>query len=321
MRTLIIDGLNEFIRHYAANPLLSSNGVSVGGIFGFLRALQRFTGEFRPDSIIICFDGEGGSKRKRRAFKGYKEGRKPIKLNRFVEYDSHEEEQNKVWQLCRLTEYLECLPVTQLVYDGVEADDLISYVAQHELLYGWQKVIVSSDKDFIQLLNKKIVLYRPVQKAIISTPTILKEYGIHPNNFCLARSIAGDISDNIKGVGGVGLKTLAKKLPFLGEEKSYYLEDVQRYCAEQIEQKNKAKVFNVIKEEKDRIEKNYSIMQLSVPNFSLNAKVSVNNALKSALPKFKQSSFVTKIMHDQVSLDFSLEELYCWCRRAEQPQK
>lgn len=317
MRVLILDGLNEFIRHYAANPLLSSNGIPVGGIFGFLRALQRFTTEFSPDGIIICFDGEGGSKRKRRAFKGYKEGRKPIKLNRFVDHDLQEEEYNKTWQLCRLTEYLEDLPVTQLVYSGVEADDLISYVVQHELLYDWQKIIVSSDKDFFQLLNNKTIIYRPVQKVVISTPTILNEYGIHPNNFCLARAIAGDTSDNIKGVGGVGLKTIARKLPFLREKKSYYLDDVQKYCIEQLEQKNKAKVFSVIKEEKDRIEQNYSIMQLSVPNFSLTAKVCVNNTLRTPLPKFKQSGIITKIIHDQVSLDFGFEELYAWCRRIE----
>jgi DNA polymerase-1 len=315
-RLLVIDGLNEFIRHYAANPLLSSNGIPVGGIFGFIRSLQRFTDDFDPTRVIICLDGQGGSSRKRGTFKGYKEGRKPLRLNRFVDTQSFDEEQNnKVWQLARLTEYIEDLPVQQFIYDGIEADDLIAYITNHEAFYDWQKIIVSSDKDFIQLLNDKTLLYRPMKKVFESVKTILKEYSIHPNNFCLARSMAGDVSDNIKGVEGVGLKTLAKRFPFLSEEKDYYLDDVQKYCQEQIGNKSKLKVYEQVQTEKDRIKENYSIMQLASPNFSIQTKMKINQTLQDCSFSFNKSKFIGKMIQDQVALDFNLDNLYSWSRR------
>ena len=148
-RVLIIDALNMYFRAYIVDPSLSTNGQPIGGLKGFLKILQKLTRETNPDQIVICWDGAGGSHRRKKIVKGYKEGRKPIRLNRDIRNMSEAEEiENKIWQQTRLFEYLNCMPVVQLMIDSVEADDVISAVSQHKTMKGYQKVIVSSDKDF-----------------------------------------------------------------------------------------------------------------------------------------------------------------------------
>ena len=89
--------------------------------------------------------------------------------------------------------------------EGVEADDLIGYTSASSIYKGWQKVIVSSDKDFFQLCDDETVVLRPIQKEVLNKNSILEKYKLHPSNFALARAIAGDKSDNLPGVQGVGL--------------------------------------------------------------------------------------------------------------------
>ena len=81
---LLVDGLNVFYRHWAANPTLDANGEHVGGIVGFLKALQLLCERYSPKDLVVSWEG-GGSTRRRGVKKNYKNGRKPIKLNRFYE--------------------------------------------------------------------------------------------------------------------------------------------------------------------------------------------------------------------------------------------
>ena len=123
----------------------------------------------KPDQVVICWDGEGGSQRRKATNKGYKEGRKPIRLNRDIRNLSENEEvANKIWQQTRLVEYLNEVAVIQLMLPAVEADDIISVVVQHPSYSGWQKVIVSSDKDFFQLCDDETIIYRPIQKEVLN---------------------------------------------------------------------------------------------------------------------------------------------------------
>ena len=148
-RVLIVDALNMYFRAYIVDPSLSTNGQPIGGLKGFLKILQKLTRETNPDQIVVCWDGAGGSQRRKKIVKGYKEGRKPIRLNRDIRNMSESEEiENKIWQQTRLFEYLNCMPIVQLMLDSVEADDIISAVVQHNSMKDYQKVIVSSDKDF-----------------------------------------------------------------------------------------------------------------------------------------------------------------------------
>ena len=122
------------------------------------------------------------------------------------------------------------MPVTQTFVPEIEADDVIAYISQMPSLKESQKVIMSQDQDFFQLCDDKTVLFRPIKKQVLNKKSITDEYGIHPVNFALARAMAGDKSDNLPGVPGVGLATLAKRMPFLAEDRSVFIDEVIDYC-------------------------------------------------------------------------------------------
>ena len=150
-RLLVIDALNMYFRAYIVDPSLSTNGQPIGGLKGFLKILQKLIRETNPDEVVVCWDGAGGSRRRKSKNKNYKAGRSPIRLNRDIRTLSESEEhENKIWQQHRLIEYLNNMPVIQTMLEAVEADDVISYVVQDAKYSGWQKIIVSSDKDFFQ---------------------------------------------------------------------------------------------------------------------------------------------------------------------------
>ena len=95
-----------FFRAYIVDPSLSSNGHPIGGIKGSLKILQKLVRESQPDKIIVCWDGAGGSIKRKQIKKDYKEGRAPIRLNRAFHHLSDDEaKQNRFFQELRLIEY------------------------------------------------------------------------------------------------------------------------------------------------------------------------------------------------------------------------
>lgn len=295
-RVMVIDALNAYFRAYIVNPSLSKNGQPIGGYKGFLGILQKLCREMKPDEIVIAWDGAGGSQKRKEVNPNYKEGRKPIRLNRDVRVLTKDEEmQNKVWQQFRLMEMLNHMPVIQLVAERVEADDVISYITQSPNYKGWQKIIISSDKDFFQLCDEETILYRPIQKKFVNKPRILEEFKIHPTNFALARAMAGDKSDNLPGVKGVGLGTISKRLPFFAEEKPVTIDDLIEFC----ENDNTGlKAFSSICEAEKVITENYKIMQLYSPSMSLDAKNRVKHTLDNFEPRFNKTEVIKRMEED-----------------------
>tara|TARA_Y100000592_G_scaffold73412_1_gene114331 strand:- start:1967 stop:2947 length:981 start_codon:yes stop_codon:yes gene_type:complete len=295
-RLLVIDALNMYFRAYIVDPSLSTNGQPIGGLKGFLKILQKLVREMKPDEVVICWDGAGGSRRRKSKNKNYKEGRSPIRLNRDIRTLSESEEQeNKMWQQQRLIEYLNEMPIIQLMLEAVEADDIISYVVQDGNYSGWQKIIVSSDKDFFQLCDEETVIYRPIQKKFVNRNNILEEYKIHPNNFALARAMVGDRSDNLEGVRGVGLASVAKRFEFLVEDKSFLVDDIMKRCEET---ESKLKIFSNIAENRELIEGNYRLMQLYSPSISPQGKSRMRYALDNFVPEFNQTGTKTMMIKD-----------------------
>ena len=310
-RSLIIDGTNIFYRAYVVNPSLSNSGLPVGGLVGFLKSLQKLIREMKPTKVFVCWDGAGGSSRRRSVVSSYKEGRKAIRLNRStgVSLSLEEENQSKLRQIMRLFEYLDNLPLIQLMHDGVEADDMISILCQE--LRGEQKIIVSSDKDFYQLLDDETIIYRPVQAVFKTKKDIVEEFQIHPNNFALARAVSGDKSDNLQGVKGAGLKTLAKRFPFLVEEKDYSLTDLVDACEET---ENKLKIHEGILNNYDKILKNYKIMQLYVPSVSFQVRDIVKNA-KENYSRYYNKTEIVKMMFTDGFPQISWTDLFAHSNR------
>ena len=129
-RVMIIDALNAYFRAFIVNPSLSTNGQPIGGLKGFLGILQKLCRDIKPDTVMIIWDGPGGSRKRREQNKNYKAGRKPIRVNRQTDMTDEQQRSNMVWQQLRLIEYLNELPVVQLRFDEVEADDVIAYATQ-----------------------------------------------------------------------------------------------------------------------------------------------------------------------------------------------
>ena len=293
---MFIDGLNMFIRSYIVNPQMDKHGNPIGGCIGFLKSLQKVSRKFQPDEVIVVWDGHEGSQRKRALNKEYKEGRGPIRFNRrLIQLDPKEQAKNKAYQLIRLMEYLNELPVIQITIDFVEADDVIAYGARHPYYGGWDKIIVSSDKDFFQLCDERTSVYRPIQDKLVTQQSILDEFKIHPNNFALARAIAGDPSDNLPGVSGVGLKTIAKRFPFMANKEECDTESIIKNCAMQAK---RLKLHENIIGSCDLIKSNYKIMQLYYPNIRPQNRYVIDNAIMHFEPEFSKLNFTKMLFED-----------------------
>tara|TARA_Y100000592_G_scaffold100940_1_gene183914 strand:+ start:1956 stop:2915 length:960 start_codon:yes stop_codon:yes gene_type:complete len=296
-RLMIVDAYNQFIRGYIVDPSKNTNGSPIGGIRTFTNILNKLTREIKPDLLVLVWDGKGGSKKRRSLNKNYKGGRKPPRTN-WSQVGLSEEEilDNKVWQQMRVIEYFNQTPVIQFMEPLVEADDVISYVKSS---FGdWQKVIVSADKDFIQLLDDKTVLHRPIQKEYLNKNNVVEKFGIHPRNFALARAIVGDPSDNLPGVPRVGMGTVAKRFPFLKEEKDYFLSDILEKSSE--DENLKLKLYQNIIESQNLIESNYNIMQLSSPMLSIQLKKKIDETFEDYEPHYNQTEMRKMMIQDGV---------------------
>ena len=279
-RLLIIDGQNMFIRNYVMSPQLDINGSPIGGLTGFMRSLQKEVRRAKPDRVAICWEGPGGSQKRREKNKNYKLGRKPPRLNREYTFaNAEEEKENKYSQLVKLTEYLDNLPILQLSLESVEADDIIAWLCHCNEYAEWQKLIISNDKDFIQLCDDKTVLVRPGKnEEVLNMNGVLEQYSIHPRNFAWARAITGDKSDNLEGVKGLGLATVAKRFSFLSENKDYGLQDILTHAKNN---NSKIKAYQNVLDNEEIIASNYEIMQLYTSTISSQGVNKLKYALKN----------------------------------------
>ena len=308
---MIVDALNAYFRAFIVNPSLSTHGQPIGGPKGFLGILQKLCRDIKPDTVMIVWDGPGGSRRRREQNKNYKEGRKPIRVNRQTDLTEEQQRANMAWQQLRLIEYLNELPVVQLRFDEVEADDVIAYATQLDHFKGWQKVIVSSDKDFLQLCDDETVLFRPIQKKVHNKMNIVEDFNIHPRNFAMARAIAGDPSDNLRGVPRAGLKSISKNLKFLKEDKDVTLQEIFDFC---LGSDSKAKFFTNVLAHRDVIIENYKLMQLYAPTLSLQCRDKVHYTLDNFEYDYNKTEVIRMMNQDGFGV-FNWDDLHATMNR------
>jgi len=292
MKTILfVDGSNNFIRCYMANPTLNADGEPYGGTIGFLTSLRSFCWRMKPDEIYIAWDGEGGSQKRKKIIENYKGGRKIPRLNRFYESSPKEQDDNRIKQLIALMEYLLYLPVHQIRIDNIEADDIIAYL---NLYYEKErKIIVSGDYDFYQLLNENTIIYPPKKKIFITQKDCLEKFGVHPNNYALAKSIAGDSSDNIKGIYGIAYKKLLKFFPEFSLKEKIEAKQLLKKC-----KKNKKK-YNKFIDGEDIIIRNFEAIQLEVPIISSVNIGKIKKKTKEEL-NLNATSFRVKLLEDGI---------------------
>jgi len=262
---LLVDALNLFLRHFTANPAMGSNGNHVGGIVGFLYDLTHMVQRFKPQKVYVAWEG-GGSARRRSIFPDYKAHRRPERLNRIYADEIKTTVSDYDNQVKDIVGLLKNLPVNQLYVADCEADDVIAYICRYEHPDDLH-VILSSDKDFYQLITDRAVIYSPTSKKIIQIQDVVDRFGIHPNNFALAKAVCGDPSDNIPGTPGVKYKTLSKRFPSLTDTHPVMLDDFlceARTCSE----KSKVKAFTEILEHEELIRRNWQLVYLDTGIFA-----------------------------------------------------
>ena len=284
-KVLIIDGLNTFIRVFSVIPTTNDDGVHVGGIVGFLKSIGYVINMVSPTRVIIVFDGKGGSNRRRKIYPEYKQNRKTkYRVNRTYDFASQEDErQNMIMQLQRCVEYLDTLPVTVISYDKIEADDTIGYLSK-QLLTDSEIVVMSTDKDFLQLANGRTKIWSPTKKKLYDEEAVFEEFGITAKNYIWFRVLDGDKSDNINGVRGLGLKTIRKKLPFLTENKICNIDDIT----------------DVLPESSDIIKRNYDLMQLQDVNISGSTKTKIIERVNQPINKLVKYKFEKMFLEDKL---------------------
>ena len=276
---------------------MNPSGAHVGGLIGFLRSLGYVTRIFDPTRVVVVWDGKGGSGNRKNIDPNYKAQRATSRITHWGLYDTKEEETEAlIGQLFRTQDYLECLPVQQMVLEKLEADDIMAYLAKRASLAGKKVTIVSSDKDFLQLVNNNIEVYAPVKKKVFTKDNIFEELKVLPTNYNIVKALLGDNSDNLQGVKGLGIKTIVSQFPKLLTEKTD-LEYVYKVAEEKLDEK---KIFPKIIHNWDRVETNFKLMDLH--NTALDEKEVeyVEEILKSPVPDLQTGAFLHHLDQDKI---------------------
>ena len=295
---LIVDSMNTFIRSFAMLQSMNPQGHHTGGLVGFLRSLGFLARTIDPTRIICVFDGQASSSSRKTIDPEYKANRNIKRITNWELFDNKEDEYaSMTMQMGRLVNYLQCLPITLISIDKVEADDTISYLAQEYGKRGKKVTIVSSDKDFLQIVDDNINVYSPIKKKTYGKKEVEEEVGMLPENYLIMKSLLGDNSDNLTGIKGLGPKTLIKEFPDLVNKPGVTLDDIYDICAKELKTK---KVFAKIIYDWDKVKSNYELMNLLQPRLGDYEIVHILDKLKQPIPPLQATTFIRMLEADQI---------------------
>ena len=208
-KIFLIDGSAFLYRAFhAIRSLSTSKGHPTNATFGFTRILLKLLKDNTPEYAVVMFDVKGPTFR-HKMYDQYKANRPPMPEELAV-------------QIPDIKRIIAALNIPVVEKQGFEADDLVgtySKLAQEE---GFEVVMVTGDKDFIQLITEQCTLWDPMKDTIKDIKTIKKDMDIEPRQFIDILGLAGDSSDNIPGVQGVGPKTAIKLITQFGSIENIY---------------------------------------------------------------------------------------------------
>jgi DNA polymerase-1 len=203
-RLVLIDGSGYIFRaFFALPPLTNPNGVPVGAVFGFCNMLFRLVQDMPGEQMLVVFD-KGKASFRDAIYDGYK-------ANRLEPPDDLQPQ----FPLVREATVAFGLPVIEL--EGYEADDIIATYAREARAAGREVIIVSSDKDLMQLIRQGVQMYDPMKQKAIDRAEVIARFGVGPEQVRDVLALAGDTSDNVPGVPGIGVKTAAQLLQEFGD--------------------------------------------------------------------------------------------------------
>lgn len=309
-KVLLIDGLNLFFRNFAMMKMVNPDGVHIGGLGGFLRSLGFLIKHIQPTSVYVVFDGTGSTANRKNILPEYKSGRNLTRITNWDAFDSLEEEHDaKIDQIVRLIQYLKTLPIKVLTYPKVEADDIIALLAKElPKRFNSQTYIVSSDQDFLQLANDKVIVYRPMQKEFYTGKDVQNKFGVLVENFILYKVLLGDNSDKIPGVKGLGPKGIFKKFPEL-RERILTMDDIFDIAEQKLKEHV---VYARVIQDWDRLMDNYKIMNLSNPLIDERGIEYVQSHIQQDLPDLESEIFTT--LYEEDKMGGMIRNLNSWLK-------
>lgn len=288
-KVLIIDGTNTYFRCFTAVNLLNADLVHIGGLVGFLKSICYAIKMIVPTKVIILFDGQGSNTNKKYLYPDYKANRDIQKIKNWQFDTKAEETEAMISQLERLIQYLQCLPIHLLVIDKIEADDVIGHLCNK---FSKKITIMSSDRDFLQLVNEDIEVYIPTKKKFYNPKEVFEEYGIYSQNFIFYKTLLGDKGDNVPGIKGIGPKKVIKYFPELTKEKKLSLVEILEICEE--------KEYINILEKKQQLEINYKLMDLGNPNIPESELETIEKVIDNSNKTFEKNTFIQMYKDDKL---------------------
>ena len=298
---MIVDAMNMLIRSFSLLKAMNPSGHHIGGLVGFLRSLGYVTRIFDPTRVVIVWDGKGGSGNRQNIDPNYKAQRATSRITHWGLYDSREEEQEAlIGQLFRTKDYIECLPMQQISMEKLEADDIIAYMAKEASNNNKKVTIISSDKDFLQLIDKNIEVYAPIKKKVFTLENVQEEIKVLPQNYNIIKALLGDNSDNLPGVKGLGIKTILSEWKSFTYDPLASLNDIWDHCETQMEGDKPKKIFAKIIHNWDRVLKNYELMNLHESVLDNSEKDTILELIKSPIPALQTGAFLHLLDQDQI---------------------
>ena len=312
-RVLLIDGLNLFFRNFAMMNFINEAGVHIGGLGGFLRSLGSLINQIQPTAVYVVFDGVGSSTNRKNLLPEYKSGRHTHRITNWEIFDDLDDEHNsKIEQIVRLIHYLRCLPVRTISIDKAEADDIIAYYSKYlPKKYNSKVIIVSSDKDFIQLVDKNVTVFRPMEKTFYQKQTVQDKFNVLAENFILYKTLLGDSSDKIAGIKGLGEKGIFKKFPELTTRDMSFDDLLDVAEAKLKEHVVYARVLHDV----PLLEDKHRVMDLSNPMISDTDKMFIDKFVETTHLNFFPEAFVEMCNEDQIgnlirNTDFWVRDIF-----------
>jgi len=205
----LVDGTAYVYRAYhAIRGLINSKGIPTNAVFGFTRMLIKLFQDCSPEYIAMFFDAKGPTFR-HEIYADYKANRPPMPEDLQV-------------QIQPIRDVTAGFNLKAIEMPGYEADDLIGTMARMAEKAGFSVVMVTGDKDFMQLVTDKTIIWDPMKDKIIDAETIRNQYGIEPRQVIEMMGLSGDPSDNIPGVPGIGPKTALALIQTFGTMERLY---------------------------------------------------------------------------------------------------
>ena len=223
INTLLVDGNALFkTGFFGAKDEYNQNGDHIGGLYQFLTVLRKLLVEDLYHRVYVFWDGDFSGKLRYEIYPPYKSGRGKDYINGTKPTDVSELQQRKMIQ-----DYLDNLFIKQLEHDIIEGDDFIAYYCLTK--QDNEKItICSNDRDMCQLISEDVKIYFCDLKAYVDSSNYSVHFPHHKENAVLLKTVLGDDSDSIKGIKGVGEKTLLTQFPELKERKVELSELIER---------------------------------------------------------------------------------------------